>query len=74
MEKEGETMKTNLYDISRNVYGKEVANMQPVAFGYVPVKQRIEAAKVDVDEIKCIGEFCDNRNNGRFGRVAIQHG
>jgi hypothetical protein len=66
-------MKNNLYDVSRNVYGGEVVNMQPVAFGYVPVKQRVEAVKPADNEVACIGEFCDNRNNGRFIRVAVQH-
>ena len=66
-------MKNNLYDVSRNVYVREVTNMQPVAFGYVPVKQRVEAARPVENEATCIGEFCDNRNNGRFIRVAVQH-
>jgi len=71
---EGKTMKGNLYEVSRSYYGREFANLQPVPFGYVPVKERIEAAKPVENEVMCIREFCDNRNNGRFVRTAVQNG
>ncbi len=67
-------MKTNLYDVSRHVYGKEVSNMQPIAFGYVPTKQRVEAAKAVENNAFCVGEYCYSSNSGRFVRTAAQHG
>lgn len=67
-------MKNNLYDVSRSVYGREASNMQPVAFGYVPAKRRIETIKAIEDNASCIGEHCNNRDNRLFTRTAVQNG
>ncbi len=66
-------MKINLYEVSRNVYGREVSNMQPVAFGYVPAKKRSETFKAIEDNAPCVGEHCKN-NGSTLYRTAVQHG
>lgn len=66
-------MRNNLYEVSRSVYGKETVNMQPIAFGYVPAKNRSEQMAIE-ESASCVGEHCKNRENRLFTRPAIQHG
>jgi hypothetical protein len=72
--KEDRKMRNNLYDVSKSVYGREVSNMQPIAFGYVPAKKRSETIEAIENPASCIGEHCKNRDNGLFTRTAVQHG
>ena len=66
-------MRNNLYEVSRGVYGKEMTNMQPIAFGYVPAKKRSEQTAIE-ESASCVGEHCKNRDNQLFARPAVQHG
>jgi hypothetical protein len=64
-------MRSNLYDASRSIYGREVSNMQPVAFSYVPAKKRSESRRSNAQSAACVGEHCpDNR---RY-QSAVQNG
>ena len=67
-------MRNNFYEVSRAVYGKEVSNMQPVAFGYVPQKKRYDAANTIDNSASCANENCTTRGTRLFTRTAVQNG
>ena len=54
-------MRNNLYEVSRGVYGKEMTNMQPIAFGYVPANRRGE----DRESIESSGAHGDEHRSNR---------
>ncbi len=67
-------MRNNFYEVSRTVYGKEVSNMQPVAFDYVPQKKRHGKTGTIDNSASCVGENCPTRGNRLFTRTAVQNG
>ena len=49
-------MKNNIYEVARNIYGSEAANMQPIAFSYVPESKRGNAEETTQNTASRNGE------------------